>query len=350
MVDSPIFIVGLPRSGTTLMRSLVTAHPRIAIAPETHFLRKFGTSSPSRSSFEVLWTAYSTTPRFKDLGLDAEDIKQRVVESGDFSARNVFRTVLVEFARGQRKARWGEKTPSHYVYVRELLEWFSDARIIWVIRDPRAICNSLRSVYWRQWEQRGLRAVEGTRSTRLRRMYFDSRVWQRHVRLLQTASLDDDRVKFVLYEDLVCDPVKVLVEVGEFLNEDFGEDMVTARSWSDLSTIPRELLSDRRGLWLREHFEQVVRPITQDSVDKWRTNLTRLEIQIIEAACHEGMELLGYPRIEHGGANSSVGKLKIAVAQSWGFVFWAVYGAWQRSRAAVTGADPGPNAESQGPG
>lgn len=329
--------MGLPRSGTTLMRSLVTGHPRIAIAPETHFLRKFGTSS-SDSEFEELWRMYSETFRFRDLGLDGDDIKRRVIESGDRSARNTFRMVLREFAMGQGKDRWGEKTPSHYGFLHELFEWFAQARVIWVVRDPRAICNSLRTVHWRRWEEKGFRAIEGATSTRLRRMYFDSKVWQRHLRLFRAAWSDDERVKIVRYEDLVRNPSAVFREIGEFLNEDFSDEVLASRSWSDVSAIPADSLSDRRGLWLRDHFERVLKPITEESIDKWRAGLTRLEIEVIESACAEGMRWLGYEKVEHPGATGSPSRLEIAAALFWGSLFWSIHEAWRKCRAALTGA------------
>lgn len=335
--DSPIFIVGLPRSGTTLLRSLVTAHPRIAIAPETHFLNRFCTGSTS-SSFEDFWRRYSETERFTDLGLDASAMRQRIIESGDCSHRNIFRTLLMEFAREKGKDRWGEKTPSHYVHLEELLQWFGQARVLWVVRDPRAVCNSLLSVWWRRWEARGFRAMEGATLTRLRRIYFDAKVWRRHVALLKSTWYDDHRVKSVLYEDLVRDPVATLQGIGEFLHEDFPDHIVMSRAWSDVSTALPETLSGRRGFWLRTHFEEAIKPVTEEAVGKWRANLTSLEVEVIEGACEEGMRWLGYERARHPGSTDAVGRLETMVARFWGSLFWSFDGARRRWKLTRLGS------------
>lgn len=306
------------------MRSLVTSHPGIAIAPETHFLNQCVAAS-NDSSFGKLWEQYARTHRFKELGLDADLMKQRIVESEDFSIRNMFQMMLKEYARTQGKGRWGEKTPSHYAYLKELLIWFPNARVIWVIRDPRAICSSLLSVWWRRWEARGLRGLEGTRLTRCRRIYFDARVWRRHLSLLRTTWLDDERVKCVQYEDIVCNPATMLRDIGDFLNEEFPDHIVNSRLWSDVSTVAPELLSGPRGYWLRTHFQEAIKPITKEHIDKWRAKLTRSEIEIIENVCREGMEWLGYQEMKYPRPSDAVDRIMSTAARYWGFTFWAIH-------------------------
>lgn len=74
--EPPIFIVGAGRSGTTLIRSLLSAHSRIAVTPETHFLKvaqqNGGLRDGAPAHFEAFWRGFSQSQRFKDLGVSPE--------------------------------------------------------------------------------------------------------------------------------------------------------------------------------------------------------------------------------------------------------------------------------------
>jgi hypothetical protein len=162
------------------------------------------------------------------------------------------------------------------------------------------------------------------------------------VRLFKSDWSVDERVKLVLYEDLVREPIAALQEIGGFLNESFTDEIVESRSWSDVSNISADSLSDRRGLWLREHFGQVLKPITEESIDKWKTGLTRLEVELVESGCAEGMDWLGYERAARGAADLP-SRFKLASAQAWGSLFWSSYEVRRRCRLALkrSGSEPG---------
>lgn len=311
----PIFVVGMQRSGTTLMRALLSAHPKIAIAPETHFLNQFVPAGSSKNGgFEGFWNLFSGSERFRDLQIDAERARQSIIRSGDHSERGVFTTVLRLYAESKGKDRWGEKTPHHYRHIHTLLEWYPDARIVYLLRDPRGVCTSLLTVPWRTWSARGLRSLEHPALRRLRRVLHDARCWQSQVDELVTRWLADGRIILVRYEDLVSNPKAVMQTVCDFVGELFSECMITGRRWSDVSGRP---LAEprRRTSWEAEHLARSVRPISSDAIDKWRTRLTAMEIGAIEDACSRGMEWAGYRPIVDGSGIRHEGKL--AVARMW---------------------------------
>src|SRR4051812_2800803 len=51
----PIFIVGVPRSGTTLLSAMLGAHPRLVCGPETHFFHQFGRRDPRAFGRRADW-------------------------------------------------------------------------------------------------------------------------------------------------------------------------------------------------------------------------------------------------------------------------------------------------------
>src|SRR5919112_1630386 len=150
-VDRPIFVVGCPRSGTTMVQLMLHAHPRIAIPPETRFLltaywerRRFGDLGRAEGRYALArWIVDRKQTRFADLGLDAEEIV-REITAGPGTLGTVFRG----YARRFGKPRWGDKRPAYLQNLDVILRLFPDAQIVHVIRDGRACVASLKEMSW----------------------------------------------------------------------------------------------------------------------------------------------------------------------------------------------------------
>ena len=101
--EMPIFIVGMDRSGTTLMSALLDAHPHIAIAPETWFLEpwavQFGRHDLNDTEqFERFWSDYTSHPYFSHLGLDAETLRDEILSQQPRTLASIFRALLKAYA------------------------------------------------------------------------------------------------------------------------------------------------------------------------------------------------------------------------------------------------------------
>ncbi len=274
--NSPIFIVGMPRSGTTLMRYLLSAHPRIAIAPETHFINgwveKYHHLDLRRiDDFGKFWKHFSASEQFLRVGVDAEAVLYRIQQKGNPNFRLVFEAVLEEYASVNNKTRWGEKTPAHYDYVDILLSWFPSARIIWMIRDPRAIVASYMDVPW--WTGHVLGPV---------------RRWRTSMCELQRWT-QEPRVKIVRYEDLVSNKEKIISDVFKYLGEKvIDESKIFHRRKNVART--GELLDE----WTRQHYRAAQGPVHARSLDKWKGKLSQRQIRIVEYVARHGMKRWDY--------------------------------------------------------
>src|SRR3954447_4058245 len=148
--NRPIFLVGCPRSGTTLLSVMLHAHARIAMPPETRFLlpvyrgrARFGDLREPANRRRL--ARRITAPRkskFRDLGLNRR-ATVRAIMAAPPTIGSAAGTVWREFARSRGKARWGEKRPAYWEDLDVVLRLFPDAQLIHLVRDGRACVASL---------------------------------------------------------------------------------------------------------------------------------------------------------------------------------------------------------------
>jgi hypothetical protein len=222
--NNPVFIVGCPRSGTTLLAVLLNRHSRIAITPETAFYDEIAPQLPHRDVRELLlqWR------RFAELGLSVEAVMERCGEAPG-SAR-LFGSLIESYAHTRGKLISGEKTPQHLKHVPRMLAEFPEARVVCLIRDGRDVALSLRAMPW--WSG-GLEA--------------GAAAWLEAIDLSERfASELSGRFRRVRYEDLIHEPEVELERIGGFLGiapepgqlEPGRSDVVLPRSlvWKGLAT------------------------------------------------------------------------------------------------------------------
>lgn len=261
---APIFIVGMPRSGTTLLTSMLSAHPRITIAPETHYFsywtRQYKSLNlVSPKDFELFWQSLSSSQRFSYFGIDANKTRERILAKGPPSHQHILSGWLEEYANNVNKPRWGEKTPLHYQSLDHILTWFPNARIIWMLRDPRAVAASLQKVPWAS-----------------NYIHIHAQQWQTSLTSFEQTWQKDSRVQLLRYEDLVQQSEKSLTALCQFLSEAYTPDMLTARSETHTPLI------NRQG-WAVQHLQSALQPISTNAINKWHHDLASYQIEIIES-------------------------------------------------------------------
>jgi len=183
----PIFIVGCQRSGTTLLRLMLDAHPNISCGPETRFLQDFAKLTSDG------WDRLSLYGFPKSYWLD--------------KAAEFFDSFQTEYAKGRGKTRWADKTPRYALSLAYINDLFPNCQIVHVIRDGRDVVASHRD----RWGYRSaVKAVEK---------------WPRYVRAARRVGerLPEDRYVEVRYEDLVLDTQPTLRGLLEFLGEPWDD-------------------------------------------------------------------------------------------------------------------------------
>ena len=185
------FVVGIGRSGTTLLRLMLDSHPQLAIPPETHFVPDVIGLCRSGADAHRLAEEVAASRHWADLGVDRAELERRFRELGSPRADRVLRAFYTLYAERQGKPRWGDKTPAYLRRMALIANALPEARFVHLIRDGRDVVLSRR--------RRGMGAeVDIGRSA------------QRWRNRIVTARRQGDRLGRryleLRYEDLVADP------------------------------------------------------------------------------------------------------------------------------------------------
>jgi hypothetical protein len=271
--ERPVFVLGCPRSGTTLLRVMLTAHPRIAIPPATRFLvpaylrrRRFG-SLRTREQRERLARFVLDRPlsRFSRLEVSADEVRARMDKAASLGA--ALAAPFAAYAERLGKARWGDKRPFYYSFVDELDRLYPDAQFVHVVRDGRACAASLKRPPFDYGSERAM-------VTWLNAVHSCRRAGER---------LGPERYHEVRYEDLVADPEASLRAMCGFLGEDFDPAMLAPEEVVDL-VVPAGF----------EQHGQIKAGVNAASVAKWRQELSAGEVATMESVGGDWLRTFGY--------------------------------------------------------
>ena len=147
----PVFVLGCPRSGTTVLYHMLLSAGDFAIyrAESNVFsvlVPRFGDLQSARNRRRLM-QHWLQSKLFHVSGLDAAEIEARIMRDcrsgGDF-----LRIVMESVAAKQRVSRWADCTPDHLLYLDEIREQIPDARIIHIIRDGRDVALSYVKQGW----------------------------------------------------------------------------------------------------------------------------------------------------------------------------------------------------------
>src|SRR2546425_9961552 len=276
-----LFIVGCPRSGTTLLQRMVDAIPLIAMTPEPHWVARWYNRKDLTSGGCVppaLVSKLLAYHRFPLLQISPERV-ERLIESGEPVSYSDFVTGIYNlYGSMQGKPLVGDKTPDYVRRIPVLHDLWPRARFVHIIRDGRDVC--LSSMSWHK-------VVHGAGSFGI---WAEDPVctlalwWEWNIQLGREAggSLGSDLYYEIRYEALVADPEGECRKLCAFLHVPYDEAML--RFHEGRTRLEPGL--SRKDAWL---------PITPGLRD-WRTQMAAADQERFEAAAGDLLDALAYPR------------------------------------------------------
>ena len=278
----PIFIVGVPRSGTTLLAAMLAAHRNMSCGPETHFFRWIQRSNTTELISDNNWPTSAVeficsiirrsyhndeNPRLliEKYGITRDEISSYLIQHAP-SVAAMLSSITETHMVNMGKTRWVEKTPDHIMHLEDIRKAFPLAPIIRIVRDPRDVAISLSKMPW------------GVQS------FFEGLIyWRKLDNLAQNFFTSDPYAYTLRFEDLIQSPITELKKLCDFLEESFDPNML------DTSGTGKKLNSSHVP-WK----EKASQPLDQNRIMVWQKEISPNENILAEAYLGDLLDHYGY--------------------------------------------------------
>jgi hypothetical protein len=272
--SSPLFVVSAPRSGSTLFRLILDAHPDIAVPPPGWlfdlvypYLYSYGDLGDETNLLALAEDILATPTVEKwPITLSAAEL---VAQSREKSFAGLYAALHAAYAKPGNKRRWGEKTPRNAFWIDEIHALFPDAKFIHIVRDGRDMAIDISDSILLPYS-----------------VYSGANLWQRYVLAIRDSMqrLPAEAIIEIRYEDLCAAPEATIRKLCAFLGEDFAPAMLapnrtqSAEKWSS-----------------HPLHAKTSEPISTKYCEMYKTRLPRPDVAALEALIGDTLKLFGYP-------------------------------------------------------
>lgn len=274
-----VFIVGCPRSGTTLLQRMLDNHPQLAVANDSHFITE--AIDGLDVGFDPVLTPSMVQSVRSYYCIGRLGVPDRAFDQAALNARTYSEFVshlFSELAKFHGKPLAGEKVCRYIWHLQRLSGLFPRTRFVHIIRDGRDV--ALSALDWaRDDKGPGRHALWRDEPVAVCALWWIMLV---EIGRRQAADLGASRYCEVLYEDLVARPEEELRRIAEFLHIPYAPQMLTFHAGKTRRD-PR-LSSKKR--WL---------PPTAGLRD-WRSDMAKRDVELFEALAGDLLSDLGYEK------------------------------------------------------
>jgi hypothetical protein len=279
-----VFIVGCPRSGTTLVQRIVDAHPDVAICDETfwlaYFFKKRIGLTPEGLVTPELISRLLEYNKFYRMRIGRDELEAWIASGEPPSYAHFVQEIFNRYGEDRGKPLVGDKTPDYARNLPTLHTLWPNAKVVHLIRDGRDVC--LSAVTWKR---------KAAKLARLFTTWDEHPVataaawWEWHVRLGREGGrlLGPDCYYEVRYESLVDNPAEETAKLCAFLGVPYEETMLRFHE----GRMRTDAGLDAKAAWL---------PITPGLRD-WCTQMPAEDIECFETMVGDLLGELGYPRL-----------------------------------------------------
>jgi hypothetical protein len=269
-VTRPLFLLGVSRSGTTLLRVILDRSPGIAVPDESFFIPLLARRHGRRIDVERFLDDVARIPAIRDWGVSVSDVASRV--RAGMATGEAIAAIYDVVADHAGKPRWGDKTPLYMRHLPLLERLFPDTQYVHLIRDGRDAALSFlqmpEGTFTRTWSHP---TTAQHFACLWRREVGDARALGRRIGLR--------RYHEVRYEDLVADPEAVLRGICVFAEIPFEPAMLDYAGAVDVSAKP--------------HQQRLLAPLTPGA-RSWRDDMSAEDVVEFDAVAGTLLRDLGY--------------------------------------------------------
>ncbi|MFC1862372.1 sulfotransferase [Thermodesulfobacteriota bacterium] len=274
--DLQIFIVGMARSGTTLLSEILNSHSKIAVSPETHYFRNYWLKD-TQTSLKMrgkLSENFLASAGFKQFGFPIEEKKEieyEISESLKTGQTEILSNIMTHYRLKEKKPFWAEKTTAHLMYIPEIARLFPACKFICITRDPRDICLSLKKASFHT----------GTTTLSI------ARRWKKYTtRTSLYKNTYKDNFLEIKYEELIVNTEQIIKKICMFLGIDYEKNMLIRNG------VPTTFDKDKE-YWKMN----ASRPIDRNNFGKWKKEMDVGEIYFFQKFLSKEIDFYNYEKL-----------------------------------------------------
>ncbi|HJN06527.1 MAG TPA: sulfotransferase [Bacteroidales bacterium] len=278
------FIVGRPRSGTTLLRTLFDAHPNVNFPPECQFIVNLYPKYGKKTN----WTEKDILSFYNDLinqwlfdtwTIDPDKLKKTLLS---YKGHNTYGTICkvvymqyISLFEKEKLLTIGDKNPGYAIYTKLLLKIFPEAKFIHIIRDYRDNFVSIKNVDFE--------------------LPIPSLVVQKWKYFFKKFNKDGaerpDTYYVIKYEDLVKDPEIQLEKLCKFIGAEYKASVFNFHNKKD------EILKTYPPGYIQNYHSSLMKKINTSKIGVWKKQLSPWKIKLMDATAGKVAVQAGYERV-----------------------------------------------------
>lgn len=269
----PFFILGSGRNGSTLLASTLNQYQNIHIPPEQFVLpyaiMKFRLFNffPWKRLTKIIW---------KDYKKEGNTTNWKFYNQGDLKESTSLKGILdkVYTASANKKFKiWGDKTPQNTYFMKHIFPVYPNAKYVFIVRDGRDVVNSLVKM---------MRANKKYQSfTEHQLLQRATELWNKSINVYDWLQEKGAHLLLVKYEDFTSNPDKTIKELASFLNVELGNLQEAEKV-------------DSMGVKNMSHHQNLSKPISTNSIGKWKKELPQEYLSLIQSLIEENLKKFNY--------------------------------------------------------
>ena len=268
----PFFILGSGRNGSTLLASTLSQYQNIHIPPEQFVLpyaimkfRLFNFFSWKRL-MKIIWSDYKKSGNTTNWKFYKSDLRESK------SLRGILDKIYSSSTNKKFKI-WGDKTPQNTYFIKHIFPVYPHAKYVFIIRDGRDVVNSLVKM---------MRVNKKYQSyTEHNLLQKATNLWNESVNVYEWLKDKGANLLLVRYEDFTSYPNQTINKLSSFLNVDLGNIQEVEKAKS-------------MGVNKMAHHQNLSKPISTDSIGKWRSELSKEHLTLIQPLIEEKLKKFNY--------------------------------------------------------
>jgi hypothetical protein len=282
----PIFIIGNPRSGTSLLRLMLSCHPDILIPPESHFFlwleNKYENINPSTDKLDQFFIDLYNSRKFETWGIDETSIMKLVRRLRPHNYSGLIASIYLAYADKVGKTGiefWGDKNKLWKDKLGRIIHYYPEAFFIHLVRDGRDVACSFKDL-----------AIKNSSSSYAPKLPVEiieiADRWKNNVGCIEAFLEDIPRAHTltIRYEDLIMDAESNLKKITDILGISYSANMLNYQN--------PEFTEIMEPVEFLEWKEKLNASPDEKNIGKYKTQLSQQDILLFEQ--YAGKELKKY--------------------------------------------------------